>query len=52
MTEFIMDRTGKLLFPHSPRGVRRHRMSRLMLVLAAIVSGNAMLVYCMVRGWR
>ncbi len=52
MTEFIVKRTGKLLFPHLPRELRRHHLSRLMLILMAIVFGIARLIVCMMRGWR
>ena len=52
MTEFIVKRTGKLLFPHLPRDLRRHQLSKFMLILLAVVFGNATLVYCMVHGWR
>ena len=52
MTEFIVKRTGKLLFPHLPRELRRLHFARLMLVFWTIVFGNATLVYCMMHGWR
>jgi len=52
MTEFIVKRTGKLLFPHLPRDLRRLQLSRLMLILATIIFGNATLVYCMMHGWH
>ncbi len=52
MTELIVKRTGKLLFPHLPRELRRHHLSRLMLVFWTIVFGNATLILCMMHGWR
>ena len=52
MTEFIVKRTGKLLFPHLPRDLRRHQLSKFMLILLTIVFGNATLVFCMMHGWR
>jgi len=52
MTEFIVKRTGKMLFPQLPRDLRRHQLSKLMVMLLAVAFGNAMLVYCMMRGWR
>jgi len=52
MTEFIAKRTGKLLFPHLPRDLRRHQLSKLMLIFWAVVFGNATLVLCMMRGWH
>ena len=52
MTEFIVKRTGKLLFPHLPRELRRHHLSRLVLVFWTIVFGNATLILCMMHGWR
>ena len=50
MTEFIVKRTGKLLFPHLPRDLRRHQLSNLMLIFWTIVLGNATLVLCLMRG--
>jgi hypothetical protein len=52
MTEFIVKRTGKLLFPHLPRQLRKQQLSKLMLIILAAVFGNATLVYCMMRGWH
>ena len=52
MTELIVKRTGKLLFPHLPRALRNQQLSKLMLIILATVFGNAMLVYCMMRGWH
>jgi hypothetical protein len=50
MTEFIARRTGKLLFPHLPRDLRRHQLSKLMLIFWTIVFGNATLVLWMMAG--
>ncbi len=33
MTEYIVKRTGKLLFPHLPRDQRKSQMSTMTLVL-------------------
>ncbi len=52
MTEFIVKRTGKMLFPHLPRDLRRHQLSKLMLIFWTIVLGNATLVLCLMRGWH
>jgi len=52
MTEFIVKRTGKLLFPHLPRDLRRHQFSRLMLIFWTIVFGNATLVLWMMHAWH
>ena len=35
MTEYIVKRTGKLLFPHLARDQRKQLLSRIMLVLVA-----------------
>ncbi|MGD0253261.1 MAG: hypothetical protein ABSC01_11255 [Verrucomicrobiota bacterium] len=52
MTEFIVKRTGKLLYPHLPRQLRRHQLSRLMLIFLTIVFGDATLVLWMMHGCR
>jgi len=52
MTEFIVKRTGKMLFPHLPRDLRRHQLSKLMLIFWTVVFGNATLVFCLLRGWH
>lgn len=52
MTEFIVKRTGKMLFPQLPRDLRKHQLSRLMLILLTLVFGNATLIFCMMHGWR
>ena len=52
MTEFIVKRTGKLLYPHLPRDLRRHQLSKLMLIFWTIVFGNATLVLWMMHAWR
>ena len=52
MTEFIVKRTGKLLFPQLPHDLRRHRLSKLMLIFWTVVFGNATMVLWMMHGWR
>jgi len=36
MTEFIVRRTAKLLFPHLPRDLRRYHLSILMIILLTL----------------
>jgi len=50
MTEFIVKRTGKLLFPNLPSDLRRHQLSKIMLIFWTIVVGNATLVLWMMSG--
>ena len=51
MTEFIVKRTGKLLFPRVPRELRKQELSKLVLAVLASLFGNGMMAYCMMRGW-
>jgi hypothetical protein len=52
MTEYLVKRTGKLLFPHLARDQRKHRLSIIMLVLLTSVFGDGTLVICMMHGWH
>ena len=52
MTEYLLKRTGKLLFPHLPRDLRRYHLSILMIILLTLAFGNATLVFCLMRGWH
>jgi len=52
MTEFIVKRTGKFLFPHLPGPLRRVQVSRLMLIFWTIIFGNATLVLWMMHAWH
>jgi hypothetical protein len=47
MTEYIVRRTGKLLFPHLPRDLRNQRLSRILLVLLTSFSAVCGLVMWM-----
>jgi hypothetical protein len=47
MTEIIIRRTGKLLFPHLARDQRNRRLSRIALVLLTSFSGAAGLIMWM-----
>ncbi len=50
MTEYIVYRTGKLLFPHLARDQRKHQMTVIMLVLVASLSAACPLVMWMLSG--
>ncbi len=50
MTEYLVRRTGKLLFPHLARDQRRHLMFITFLVLFASFSAAASLVMWMTSG--
>jgi hypothetical protein len=50
MTEFIVKRTGKLLFPHLARDQRKHQMFILMLVTTASLFATGALVMWMTSG--
>ncbi len=47
MTEYLLKRTGKLLFPHLARDQRKHQMSIILLVLVASLSAAGSLVVWM-----
>jgi len=49
MTEYIVRRTGKLLFPHLARDQRKHMMSTILLVLVTSFSGALGLTMWMMR---
>lgn len=45
MTEHLVKRTGKLLFPHLPRDQRKNQMSTiLVLMVSLIVAGTLAMV--------
>lgn len=46
MTEYLVKRTGRLLFPHLPRDQRKNQMSTILLVLmvSLIVAGTLAMV--------
>jgi hypothetical protein len=50
MTEYIVNRTGKLLFPHLARDQRKQRMFIILLVLGTGLSTAYMLVKWMKSG--
>jgi hypothetical protein len=50
MTEFIVQRTGKLLFPHLARDQRKHMLVTIMLVLMASFSAAGSLIMWMTSG--
>ena len=50
MTEYIVNRTGKLLFPHLARDQRKHKMQVILLVLGTSLSATYMLVKWMKSG--
>ncbi|MGO8837080.1 MAG: hypothetical protein ACLQAH_01005 [Limisphaerales bacterium] len=50
MTEYIVKRTGKLLFPHLPRDQRKHQMFIIMLVLMTSLFATGSLVMWMTSG--
>ena len=50
MTEYIVYRTGKLLFPHLARDQRKHKMHIILLVLGTSFSAAYMLVMWMKSG--
>jgi hypothetical protein len=50
MTEYIVRRTGKLLFPHLARDQRKHLLSTILLVLVASLSAAGSLVMWMTSG--
>jgi len=52
MTEYILNRTGKFLFPNLPRDQRKQRLSIIMLILLTSVFGNGTLVFCIMHGWH
>ncbi len=50
MTEFIVKRTGKLLFPHLARDQRKHQMFIVFLVLMTSLFATCSLVMWMTSG--
>ena len=50
MTEYIVNRTGKLLFPHLARDQRKQKMFIMLLVLVTSLSVAYMLVRWMKSG--
>ena len=50
MTEYIVYRTGKLLFPHLARDQRKHQMSIILLVMVTSFSVACSLVMWMLSG--
>ena len=52
MTELIVKRTGKLLFPRLPHDMRRQQMSKLLFIVSATIACNTTLVYLMFHHWR
>jgi hypothetical protein len=48
MTEYIVKRTGKLLFPHLPRDQRKSHLSILTLVLTVTLIGAGIMAKLMV----
>jgi hypothetical protein len=50
MTEYIVKRTGKLLFPHLARDQRKHQMFIIMLVMTASLFAAGSLVMWMASG--
>ena len=50
MTEYIVNRTGKLLFPHLARDQRKHKMFVILLVLGTSLSAAYLLVKWMKSG--
>jgi hypothetical protein len=50
MTEYLVQRTGKLLFPHLARDQRKHQMFIIMLVMAASLCTVGSLVMWMTSG--
>jgi len=47
MTEYLVRRTGKLLFPHLARDQRNQRLSRILLVVITSLSAAGGLVMWM-----
>lgn len=50
MTDFIIKRTGKILFPHLPRDQRKHQMFIVMLVIMTSVFTASSLIMWMTSG--
>ena len=50
MTKYLVNRTGKLLFPHLARDQRKHQMFIILLVLATSFSAACSLVMWMTSG--
>jgi hypothetical protein len=50
MAEYLLKRTGKLLFPHLARDQRKHRMRIILLVLGTTCSGAYLMVTLMMSG--
>jgi len=50
MTEYLVQRTGKLLFPHLARDQRKHQMFIIMLVMATSLCAVGSLVMWMTSG--
>jgi hypothetical protein len=50
MAEYLLKRTGKLLFPHLARDQRKHRMRIILLVLGATCSGACLMAMLMMSG--
>ena len=50
MTKYLVNRTGKLLFPHLARDQRKHQMLIILLVLATSFSAACSLVMWMTSG--
>ncbi|MGA2278954.1 MAG: hypothetical protein ABSG80_01475 [Verrucomicrobiota bacterium] len=50
MTEYLVKRTGKLLFPHLARDQRNHQLQTILLVFMASLCGAGSLVMWMMSG--
>jgi len=50
MTEYLVNRTGRLLFPHLARDQRKHKMFTILLVLMTSLSTTCSLVMWMKSG--
>jgi hypothetical protein len=50
MTEYLVKRTGKLLFPHLARDQRKHQLQIILLVFMASLCGAGSLVMWMMSG--
>ena len=49
MTEYILYRTGKLLFPRLARDQRKHKMNVILLVLGTSLSGAYVMAMLMMH---
>ncbi|MGB8371120.1 MAG: hypothetical protein ACLPYZ_18370 [Limisphaerales bacterium] len=50
MTEYLVQRTGKLLFPHLARDQRKQQLQIILLVFMASLCGTSALVMWMMSG--